>query len=95
MIRWAISSARDRFNEVPMTFEEIEQVLGFPLPEKSKKYSSVVEQQCGQQRTDEGLDFCGFPDGTSRYGGGQTVFRRVEPVGIERTTEKEHLVRAR
>ena len=76
-----------RFNEVPMTFAQIEKVLGFPLPEKSPTYRAWWSNNpLNNQMTKVWLE-AGFQTEKVDLASGRLVFRRIEPLNGRRGSE--------
>jgi hypothetical protein len=72
----------NRFDEIPVTFEEIERILGFPLPEKSKRMRAWWSNNPDNSvLTRVWLD-AGFRSEQVDISGQKLVFRRIVPTGL-------------
>lgn len=78
--------AASRFNEVPMTFAEIERVLGFPLPEKSKQIRAWWSNNADNSVLTKVWLEAGFRSEQVDMEGQKLVFRRTTPTN--RLTEQ-------
>jgi hypothetical protein len=74
--------AESRFNEVSMTFAEIEHVLGFPLPEKSKRIRAWWSNNADNSVLTKVWLEAGFRSEQVDMGGQKLVFRRTTPIGL-------------
>jgi len=71
--------ATQRFNEVPMTFAQIEKVLGFPLPEKSPAYRAWWSNNPDNSQMTKVWLSAGFRTEKVDLASGRLVFRRIVP----------------
>jgi hypothetical protein len=74
--------AANRFNEVRMTFAEIERVLGFPLPEKSKRIRAWWSNNPDNSVLTKVWIDAGFRSEQVDMSAQKLVFRRMTPTGL-------------
>jgi hypothetical protein len=69
-----------RFNEVPMTFAEIEKVLGFKLPEKSQQHRAWWSNNASNSVMTKAWLAAGYRTERVDMAGRRLVFRRAKDV---------------